>query len=74
MYSSPAGWNSIDKFRAVLEAASLSEIEVFEYCREKGIYLEQIQDWKSACEKINNWDNYLDKHRKENIQFKGIGW
>jgi len=56
--SSPAGWNSREKFFAVLETAFLSEIEISEYCRKKGIYPEQIQDWKAACEKANDWDKY----------------
>ena len=66
--SSPAGWNSKDKFLAVLETASLSEIEVSEYCRKKGIYPEQIQDWKSACEKANDWDRHSNKQLQESIK------
>jgi hypothetical protein len=33
----------------VLETATLAEIEVNEYCRTKGLYPEQIKDWKLAC-------------------------
>jgi hypothetical protein len=64
----PAGWNSKDKFLAVLETASLSEIEVSEYCRKKGIYPEQIQDWKSACEKANDWDRHSSKQLQKSIK------
>ena len=66
--SSPAGWNSKDKFLAVLETTSLSEIEVSEYCRKKGIYPEQVQDWKSACEKANDWDRHSNKQLQKSIQ------
>ena len=66
--SSPAGWNSKNKFLAVLETASLSEIEVSEYCRKKGIYPEQIQEWKSACEKANDWEKHSSKQLQKSIK------
>ena len=28
------------------------------YCRKKGLYPEQIQGWKAACEKANDWDKH----------------
>ena len=43
------GWSPERKFALVLESASLSEIEVGEYCRRKGIYPEQLSVWKQAC-------------------------
>ena len=46
-------WSSADKFRVVLETASLSEAETSEYCRRKGIYPEQIRQWREACEQAN---------------------
>ncbi|MFL9915135.1 IS3 family transposase [Paraburkholderia fungorum] len=46
-------WSSADKFRAVLETASLNEIETSQYCRSKGIYPEQIRQWREACEQAN---------------------
>ena len=33
----------------VLETAALSEIELSEYCRRKGLYPEQVQAWRQAC-------------------------
>ena len=51
-----------------METASLSEIEVSEYCRKKGIYPEQIQDWKSACEKANDWDRHSNKQLQKSIK------
>ena len=32
-----------------LETAALSEIELSEYCRRKGLYPEQVQQWRQAC-------------------------
>lgn len=46
-------WSSADKFRVVLETASLNEIETSQYCRSKGIYPEQIRQWREACEQAN---------------------
>jgi transposase len=32
-----------------LETASLSAVELSEYCRAKGLYPEQVNGWKQAC-------------------------
>lgn len=48
-----AAWSSADKFRMVLEVASLSEAEVGEYCRRKGVFAEQLKQWREACEQAN---------------------
>jgi C4-dicarboxylate-specific signal transduction histidine kinase len=37
----------------VFETANLSEIEFSEYCRKKGIYPEQVKEWKDACMNAN---------------------
>lgn len=37
----------------VLEVASLNEVELAEYGRLKGLYLEQIRAWRAACEQAN---------------------
>lgn len=39
---------SEEKFSVVIETASLSEVELGEYCRRKGFYPEQISGWKKA--------------------------
>ncbi len=54
--NTPEGWSSRDKFNAVLETASLSEAEVAEYCRSKGIHTSQIALWREACMQANDWD------------------
>jgi transposase-like protein len=46
-------WSSADKFNAVMETAPLSEVELSQYCRIKGIYPEQIQQWRQACQDAN---------------------
>ncbi len=46
-------WSTQDKFSIVLETATLSEAELAEYCRKKGLYVEQVQAWKNACIQAN---------------------
>ena len=52
----PEGWSSRDKFAAVLETAALNDVDLAEYCRKRGLYPAQITAWRSACEKVNDWD------------------
>ena len=42
-------WSPEEKFSVVLEVSTLSEIELSEYCRTKGVYPEQVKAWKQAC-------------------------
>lgn len=52
----PAGWTAADKFAAVVETAALNEAELSSWCRERGLYPEQIRQWRQACEQANDWD------------------
>ena len=45
----PEQWSPEDKFAVVLETASMNEAELAEYCRKKGLFVEQITAWKQAC-------------------------
>lgn len=58
-YKNADKWSSQDKFMVVLETANLTEIEFSEYCREKGVYPDQVKEWKGAC--INANDNAREK-------------
>lgn len=51
--SDSEGWSSQDKFNAVLESAALSEVELAEYCRRRGLYPEQLRRWRTSCEQAN---------------------
>lgn len=62
--SGPQGWNARDKFAAVLESAAMNQQETAEYCRRKGIFLAQLEQWRKACEDANDWD------RQANIRLK----
>jgi transposase len=67
---SPSGWSSQDKFRMVLESAGLSEVELGEYCRRKGLFVEQIQEWRVACEQANA--TAPERSREEREQLKAV--
>jgi len=45
----PEKWSPEDKFAVVLETAAMNEAELAEYCRKKGLFAEQIAEWKEAC-------------------------
>lgn len=49
----PEGWSSSAKFAVVLETAALNEAQLAEYCRKKGLYVEQVKAWRAACEQAN---------------------
>ena len=53
---SPEGWSAADKFAAVVETAALNEAELSAWCRERGLYPEQVRNWRRACEQANDWD------------------
>ena len=38
------------KVAMVVETAAFNEAELAEYCRQKGVYPEQIRTWRAACE------------------------
>lgn len=42
-------WSSNAKLAVVIETAPMSESELSQYCREKGLYVEQVKDWKEQC-------------------------
>ena len=48
-HSKPDSWSPGQKFAIVIETATMSEVELSAYCREHGLYPEQISDWKEGC-------------------------
>lgn len=43
-----------EKFLIVMETYSLTEIELSRYCREKGLYYDEVKKWSSICVNANN--------------------
>jgi transposase-like protein len=46
-------WSSQEKFMVVMETAGMNEVELSKYCRQKGIYPNQVKDWKDVCMQAN---------------------
>ena len=61
-------WTSEDKFHIVLETAALTEMELAEYCRRKGIYLEELNAWKQQCLRANQEVREDSKELKESLK------
>jgi transposase len=47
--SNPENWSGENKLAVVIETAALNEEELAEYCRSKGLYVEQIAGWRDAA-------------------------
>jgi transposase len=47
--SKPENWIAEDKLAVVIETASFNEVQLSEYCRSKGLYSEQINQWKASA-------------------------
>lgn len=45
----PDEWSGEAKLAVVTEVAPLSEIELSQYCREKGLLVEQVKAWRNGC-------------------------
>ena len=49
----PEGWSSADKFTVVLESVGLNTTELGAFCRERGLYPEQVDRWRQAAQDAN---------------------
>jgi len=58
-------WSSKDKFGVVLETAPLNEAELAEYCRSKGLFVEQITTWREACQDANKVPAERNREQRE---------
>lgn len=47
--SDSSKWSNEVKLAIIIETAVMTQAEKAEYCRNKGLYLEQIAQWKSTC-------------------------
>ena len=45
----PEGWGAADKFMVVLETAAFNATELSAYCRERGLYPEQVSHWRQVA-------------------------
>ncbi len=49
----PEGWSTTDKFTVVLESSGLNATELSAYCRERGLFPEQVERWRQAAQDVN---------------------
>ena len=52
--SNPENWPSQDKFAVEVETLPVNETELAEYARQKGLYVEQILQWRQVCMQAND--------------------
>ncbi len=66
--NNPNQWAAEDKLAVVIETASLNEVQLSEYCRNKGLYPEQINEWKTSA--LSGYQNsrQLKKEKNQNQQ------
>jgi hypothetical protein len=46
----------------------LSEAELAEYCRKRGLYPEQVKAWRRACEEANAWEEAQSRRLKASVR------
>ena len=65
-------WPAEARFAVIVETATLSEAEVAEYCRKKGLYPDQLIQWKQGVMQTENPGDKaaLKQSQKENKQLK----
>jgi transposase len=66
------GLSSEEKFNVVLETASLSEIELGEYCRRKGLFPQQITAWREVCTQAHTPLDSKAERKKMSTQTREI--
>ncbi|MBC2582277.1 transposase [Clostridium sp. DJ247] len=60
--------SSKEKFLIVMETYTMSEIELSKYCREKGLYVEDIKKWRISCIGANDSERIDTKELKQELQ------
>jgi transposase len=45
----PEDWGATDKFTVGLETSGLNATELSAYCRERGLFPEQVERWRKAA-------------------------
>jgi transposase-like protein len=61
----PEGWGATDQFTVVLETAGLNATELSAYCRERGLFPEQVERWRQASQDANEKPVLTLKEQKE---------
>ena len=76
----PDGWSAADKFTVVLETAGLNATELSAYCRERGLFPEQVDRWRKAAQDANaqplltmdDQKNLQKRHQEDQREIKRL--
>ena len=68
----PEGWGATDKFTVVLETAGLNPTELSAYCRERGLYPEQVERWRQASQDANEKPVLTLKEQNERARLRAL--
>jgi len=49
----PDSWSAADKFTVVLETAGFNATELSSFCRERGLFAEQVDRWRQTAQDAN---------------------
>ena len=64
--TTPDDWTSETKLATIIETSGLSETELSEYCRRKGLYIEQIKVWRAnALQGFNSSKQQSLKYKRQ---------
>lgn len=61
-------WSAETKLAVIVETATLAESELGQYCREKGLFVEQVKRWKADC--LQGFANQKEQDKKSQQQAK----
>jgi len=67
--SKSVNWSAENKLAVVIETAALNAVELNEYCRHKGLYPDQVAQWKQSAllgyQHSDNSKKEQNRHRQE---------
>ena len=58
-------WDNETKLAVVIDTATLNEHELSTYCRERGLYVEQVDRWRTAAVSGQSKNHLSQKEREE---------
>jgi transposase len=66
----PDGWSASDKFTVVLETVGMNATELSAYCRERGLFPEQVSRWRQVAQDANEKPVLTLKEQKELVKLR----
>jgi transposase len=66
--SNPENWSGENKLAVVIEIAGLNEEALAEYCRRKGLYVEQIARWRESAMAATETQRSLSAEERRELQ------